>query len=86
MNAVRQPILPEGESLTLPEPRPWLTPAADAPDWLLIIRATWCDGQVQLDALREVVRRKLLLAASLPSHDRLLEEFTARAFATRGSR
>lgn len=40
------------------------TPASDAPDWLIVIRATWCEGQLRVEAAREALRCGIELSAN----------------------
>lgn len=58
-----------------------LTPAWEAPEWMLIMRATWMDAQVRREAAAEIFRRNLMpdareieLSARPSRHRRMLEE------------
>lgn len=56
-----------------------LTPAWEAPEWMLIMRATWMDAQVRREAAAEIYRRNLAgsqieLSARPLRHQAMLEQ------------
>jgi hypothetical protein len=49
-------------------------PASVAPDWLVILRATWATRGLRREAAAEVRKRGLELSGNPESHDRILNE------------
>ena len=55
--------------------------AFDAPDWLIILRATWGEGRIRLAALEQVRVRGLELSARPERHQKMMTQFADEAVA-----
>jgi hypothetical protein len=55
--------------------------AMDAPDWLVICRATWGEGRIRLAALEQVRIRGLELSARPECHQKTMTQFADEAVA-----